>query len=229
MKKAFLLSVVFVATTALAFGGGHKRKESFYGAGVDAIGVHYNGKDQASVNYEEGLACTLTASDCASGALASEGCACAPATAGTKCTKYDTNECGKDMYCQFSPSDCGDSDRGDGVCTAISGGTDVTPAEDSTKTYVKGPQTDWWSAYSWCKGNNMNLVTGTIAGKALNSLYSSEDGDGPLYTYFGQDIYFWTGHDYGNSCNAWYVGAYSFLENVYNYGRNTDGAYALCE
>lgn len=55
MKKFLLLGTIFVATTAFAFGGifgggGHKSSHS---GGVDAIGVHINGKDKANIDILE--------------------------------------------------------------------------------------------------------------------------------------------------------------------------------
>ena len=45
MKKVLLLGTVLIATTALAFGGhGSGRKSTAFTSGVDAIGVHFNGK-----------------------------------------------------------------------------------------------------------------------------------------------------------------------------------------
>ena len=168
--------------------------------------------------------CTLTASDCPNG-IDTEHCVC-QSTEGQTCTDHTTNECGLGYYCKFSPSDCYDSDRGDGVCTAVGSGTSIKGG-----AYLKSPgQMDWWSAYSWCKGNGMEPVTGTIAGIPLNSEYYSEDGNGPLYQYFGGEIYFWTGHDFGDSCGAWGVGAGSGYEYVGSFLR--DGIfdyYALCQ
>ena len=88
---------------------------------------------------------------------------------------------------------------------------------------------DWWSANSWCAANGGRLITGTIAGHALNSFYENYDGNGDIYTYFGQAIHFWTGYDAGDSCNASYVIADSDYEGVDNDGRNYDfRGYALC-
>ena len=160
---------------------------------------------------------------------------CEEATAdytGVECTDYQNNtECGgkgSGYYCKFRPNGCDDSDRGDGVCTAVGSGTSIKGG-----AYLKSPGTmDWWSAYSWCKGNDMDLVTGTIAGIPLNSDYYDEDNH-TLYNYFGEEISFWTGHDYGDSCSAWGVDATSVSEYVDYYDRD-GGAYgfgdsALCQ
>ena len=171
-----------------------------------------------------GDACTLTASDCVSGALAEGECACAPAE-GQTCTDHTTNECGLGYYCQFSPSGSGDSDRGDGVCTAVGSGISIKGG-----VYLRSfGSMDWWNAYSWCKGNGMEPVTGTIAGIPLNSDYYSEDGNGPLYQYLGAAIMFWTGHDYGNSYSAWSVDTNSSYDYVSGSTRYDSGYFALCQ
>ena len=148
------------------------------------------------------------------------------------CDDHTANQCGLGYYCQFDPWGCGNSERGDGVCTAVGSGTSIKGG-----AYLQGPQTDWWSAYSWCKGNGMEPVTGaiTIADGTeiqLNSSYSNINysGNGPLYQYFGEDVdfEFWTGHDYGGSCYAWYVGANPESELV-SADERTVGWYALCE
>ena len=171
-----------------------------------------------------GDACTLTASDCASGALAEGECACAPATEGQTCTDHTTNECGLGYYCQFDPDECSDSYRGDGVCKAVGNGKSIKDG-----AYLKSPSDmDWWSAYSWCKGSGMDLVTGTIAGIPLNSSYYDADNH-TLYNYFGEKISFWTGHDSNNSCSAWDVNANSSSELIYSNPRNAYGYSALCQ
>jgi hypothetical protein len=135
-------------------------------------------------------------------------------------------------YCQFSPYDCDDTKGGNpnGVCTAVGSGTSIKGG-----AYLKSPGgLDWWSAYSWCKGNGMNLVTGTITTAdgteiQLNSYSANTAGNGPLYQYFGEEFYFWTGHDYGDSCYAWEVFIFSFNESVYESDRNNNIGYALCQ
>jgi hypothetical protein len=87
---------------------------------------------------------------------------------------------------------------------------------------------DWWSAYSWCKGNGMEPVMGAIAGKSLTSDYVNENGNGSLYQYFGEDITFWTGHDKGDSCGAWYVTAFYSREYV-DYNSRDNHSSALCQ
>jgi len=89
---------------------------------------------------------------------------------------------------------------------------------------------DWWSAYSWCKGNGMEPVTGTKASIPLNSFYEIFDDNGPLYQYFGEKIEFWTGHDdSGDSCTAWGVYANSGYEYVYDFDRDLNDFSALCQ
>ncbi|MBE6446018.1 MAG: type II secretion system protein [Alphaproteobacteria bacterium] len=179
-------------------------------------------------NKDDGTGCTT--SDGKEGTC--DAGVCEEATAdytGVKCTDYQNNtECGgvgSGWYCEFNPTSC--SASGTGTCTAVGSGTSIKGG-----TYLQSPSgsMDWWSAYSWCKGNGMNLVTGKIAGIPLNSEYEDWDGNRPLYQYFGEDIYFWTGHDYGDSCDAWEVYADSYYEDVYNNPRNSNDAYyALCQ
>ncbi|MBE6446329.1 MAG: type II secretion system protein [Alphaproteobacteria bacterium] len=118
------------------------------------------------------------------------------------CTDHTTNQCGLGYYCKFVPDDdaCGDSDRGDGVCTAVGSGTSI---KDGAYLKSSDPM-DWWSAYSWCKGNDMDLITGTIDGIPLNSDYFDEDNY-ILYNYFGEYFKFWTGYEDDHSCYTWYA------------------------
>ena len=148
--------------------------------------------------------CTLTASDCASGALVEDECTCAPATNNQQCTDHTTNQCGLGYYCQFNPSDCGDSDRGTGICTAISGG--------STKGgHWVGPQLDWWSANSWCigKGSSGLITYATLSktvtdgGYACNKTSRSCDWDALLAD--GLSGSYRTAEDHGDFCNTWNV------------------------
>jgi len=170
--------------------------------------------------------CTLTAADCING-LADGECACAPAS-GATCTSHTDTACGSGYYCKFSLSSC--SASGSGVCTALSGGTEITPAGDSSKTYLMSNYMNWWSANSWCAANGGSLITGTIAGHALNSDYEDPNGNGDIYTYFGNpNIWFWTGYDSGDSCNAWFVASQSNYESVYDTKRNFSRyRYTLC-
>ena len=145
------------------------------------------------------------------------------------CTDHTTNQCGLGYYCRFRPKDCDDTKGGNpnGVCTAVGSGTSI---KDGAYLKSSDPM-DWWSAYSWCKGNDMDLITGAIADIPLNSDYENLDSNGPLYQYFGENIgYFWTGHDKGNSCGAWYVYVFSDSEYVGYDDRNHDYiGYALCQ
>ena len=175
-------------------------------------------------NKEDGTDCTTSDGKdgmCNSGV-------CKLDYSGVECTDYQNNtECGgkgSGWYCQFSPYDCIDS--GTGTCTAVGSGTSIKDG-----VYLRSPtdNMNWWSAYSWCKGNSMDLVTGTIADIPLNSEYDNGGGNGPLYQYFGEDIYFWTGHDSGDSCLAWRVNVHSYGELVFGSPRNSSYYYALCQ
>ena len=190
--------------------------------GMDILLVYKMGQSAGTGGSgdDDDDSCTLTAADCING-LADGECACAPAS-GATCTSHTDTACGSGYYCQFSPSDCGDSDRGDGVCTAIGGSSTVNGGY-----LLSSSDMDWWSANSWCAANGGHLVTGTIAGHALNSYYENYDGNGDIYTYFGQNMWFWTGNDYGNSCSAWLVNATSDGEIV-DYTDRTNYYYALC-
>jgi len=186
-------------------------------------------------NKDDGTGCTT--SDGKEGTC--DAGVCEEATAdytGVKCTDYQNNtECGgvgSGWYCAFSPSPelyadgCKtDADRGDGVCTAVGSGTSIKGG-----AYLKSPGTmDWWSAYSWCKGNDMEPLTGTIAGKSLTSYYENWDGNGSLYQYFEEGISFWTGHVSDDPCGAWGVGAYSDYELITAEVYRNYNDYALCE
>ena len=143
------------------------------------------------------------------------------------CTDHTTNQCGLGYYCRFRPKDCDDTKGGNpnGVCTAVGSGTSI---KDGAYLKSSDPM-DWWSAYSWCKGKDMDLVTGTIADIPLNSSYTNMDGNGPLSQYFGENIDFWTGHDYVDPCGAWYVIVDSGYEAVSSIERNNGDYYALCQ
>ena len=150
------------------------------------------------------------------------------------CTDHTTNQCGLGYYCDFNPSlPDGSSiiDRGTGTCTAVGSGKSIKDG-----AYLRSPSKnlDWWSAYSWCKGNAMDLITGTITTAdgteiQLNSYYSNYD-EGPLYQYFGEDISFWTGHDYHNDPNGtWSVDARSEYELIIYTTYDSSNYYALCQ
>jgi hypothetical protein len=145
------------------------------------------------------------------------------------CTDHTTNQCGLGYYCQFDPSDCFkesccESSRGDGVCTAVGSGKSIKDG-----AYLKSPSSmDWWNAYSWCKGNGMEPLTGTIAGKSLSSSHQNWIGNGPIYQYLGEGMTFWTGHDKGDFCEAWAVTAHSSSERVHSSTRGYK-YYALCQ
>ena len=58
MSKMFMFGLLFVTTSALAFsglvgGGSSSHKEHVYKGGVDAIGIHFNGKPADSQGGEE--------------------------------------------------------------------------------------------------------------------------------------------------------------------------------
>ena len=228
-----IVSALLVATAAFAFGGGgrHRDRESAY-YGVSSIGVHYGdtcpqgssttGQGGKTGIYNGGAMCKCTDAD---KVYTVNGCKVQPDI----CDDHTINQCGLGYYCQFNTYCCDDACREDGVCTKITGETEVIPVGDTTKTYLEsGTTMDWWSAYSWCKGNNMNLVTGSIAGHRLNESYNYFDKTGDIYTYFGRKINFWTGYIVG-VCDAWAVDVFRDAEFVNSLSRNYPEFVALCE
>ena len=208
--KVFLMSVLLLTSLSVfAFGGGgSSRTRAIYErhSGVNAIGVHFNGKGQADI-----IPCDLKPNDCASGEVMETECACVPATEGQTCTSHTTAQCGVGYYCRFSsPLETGK--KGDGVCEPITQAENlITP----TKTYLmSSANLNWWSAQSWCIGNKMHSLTEAIANKPLNSFYGNEAGNGPLYQFWGQEIEFWSGYKVDNSYNGWLVSAFYGFEAI---------------
>ena len=123
----------------------------------------YNNDMSTADTASETTSCTLTASDCLSGALLDGECACTPATDETECTSWTTNECGKGKYCQFSPSGCRDNEQGKGKCQSV-GHIDKSATVEGDE-YTMGDCTfdnvscDWWSAQSWCKAHGKTMVS----------------------------------------------------------------------
>ncbi len=235
MKKLLLLGTIFIASVALAFGGSGKHRDrvhEWYGAGIDSLGVHYGSscpKESSTTGqggetgiYDGNVMCKCTD---ANKVYTVNGCEVQPEV----CDDHTINQCGLGYYCQFSPVGCESRNRGDGVCTQITGGTEVIPVGDTTKIYLMGARIDWWSANSWCVGNGKHLVTSPIVGHPLDDSYLNDRGNGDIYTYFGQDVDFWTVYDDGESpCCAWAVYADFHLDNIYLLCRSY-GSYALCE
>ena len=135
------------------------------------------------------------------------------------CDDHTTNQCGLGYYCKFSPSDCSDSDRGDGVCTAISGGTEVDG-------HWVGPNLDWWSANSWCIGKGSS---GSITYTTLQSEYSCNKGYScDWFTMYSNGLTdnYWFREDIGDSCSVFCLdlGSANFCDKFRN-----EANYALCE
>ena len=207
MKKILMLSTIFVASTALAFGGifggssGSGRKSS----GVDAIGVHVNGKGKTDIKiascanyagtglqdettYAGGLAGLAddneTQCRCPTGQKW-DGSACIDSD-GAPCSSWTTNECGSGYYCQFSPTDHTDDLKptpSQGICKNISNCDVYSVAETGFSTSISSENcsSDWWTAQSICAAQNMQLASLEDLGCNLSELNESCLGEGTTF------------------------------------------------
>lgn len=118
MKRLLILSAILMMTaTAFAFGGGgHGRKAKKFTSGVDAIGVHFNGKGQANVDYTDGSADTpitnILGRACADNAdpvyrTYPTGACCSP-SGGWFCPEDEvpSSDCTPDPSCGFDKETC---------------------------------------------------------------------------------------------------------------------------
>jgi hypothetical protein len=194
--------------------------------GCEASGHKYCDNDTCVPATEEcPIVCDINPEECLSGQLLEGECACAPADEGVQCRSYTTNECGKGMYCDLLlyQGYCDSDDRIKGSCVKITSRTPITTADGTT--YMLGPSGNWYKASSWCKGNGMELVTGSMAGYELNKYVFNAK---PLYTHFGQWISFWTGHFDKDRCSAYAVDAAPSYPGIQSLSTNHAGEQALC-
>ena len=110
--------------------------------------------------------CTLDPkTDCPSGELFNEygeTCLCAPLPEGTECSSWETNECGANMYCHFTPQSCNGSTieaPTKGVCKDVQEYALGVLFDEWFFTY--NTELDWWSAQSFCKslGGRMSSLS----------------------------------------------------------------------
>ena len=161
----------------------------------------------------EGTSCTLTADDCASGALTPEGCACAPATNNENCSKYDVNECGFGYYCDIEYN----NEAFSGHCVQI---------QNTNQKYLEDDM-NWWTAYSFCKGLGSNMVTHATAGcESDNSMTGCADTP---WKYWFNECYRAEASVYINEpCNGHNVAAGVMHGDEYSSLENKD-YHVLCE
>ena len=170
-------------------------------------GTECTGGTCQSGTCETASTCTLTSTDCPAG-VDTTNCVC-ESTEGQTCTDHTANQCGLGYYCQFNPSSC--SASGNGVCTAISGGTEV-----DGHWVGPSPSLDWWSANSWCIGKGSS---GSITYATLQSAYDFDTMNSK-----GLTGYYWSAED-DDACYAFYVS----LEFGFVSSSHDGNAYALCE
>ena len=124
MKKILLFGTMLgMATTALAFGGvfSHGNKSTTYKGGVDAIGVHINGKDKANIDIRtcdsetEELVGTECLPKCPKGIERNTDNSCTVCANGNVYLSFNKgNECGTETPMNQTPCETG-SDCGDGM------------------------------------------------------------------------------------------------------------------
>ena len=154
--------------------------------------------------------------DCLSHALEEGECACVPAADDTECSSYNTNECGKNMYCHFKNAtglSCYDDGNGHpvtgngqttvvkGVCKSVTSiNSDTTTIAQKQRIYAENSRLDWFSSNSWCIGKGS---TGLIS----SSVLESEWGCSKEYEFCDNPymIEAWTSEVYVDSCRAWAV------------------------
>ena len=186
MRKIFLLGTMLgVASAAFAFGGvfSHGSKSTTYKGGVDAIGVHINGKSnggadvklvscsayagtgpQDDTTYAGGLAGLAdddaTQCRCPTGQKWN-GSACIDSD-GAPCSSWTTNECGSGYYCYISKVEEIESNCPPplpGICKS-SEACDLHVIGDTgyfIATSSEACPLNWWSAHSICTSHNMQI------------------------------------------------------------------------
>ena len=234
MKKVLFAMILMVTTTALAFGGGnHNRTHQWYKQGVDAIGVHMNGKGQADI-----IPCDLSPDDCASGQIMETECACAASecpvgetqnTDGTcsnnTCT--DNSNCSTTQYCNVVGTyNDGICSFGSGICSNL--GNSNSYGEYTWSTSETMPRD---AANNWCKaklGNTHGLANTTF----LESLNNTEIST--IRAALGEEIEgeFWTNKIEDNTCAVKVVSIH-LEDNFYHIShtgiRDLDNHFPLCQ
>lgn len=129
------------------------------------------------------------------------------------CTSYQTNQCGSNYYCHFTPSNCTDS--GVGVCSPLTSGTE-------SNGYIISPELDWWSANSWCVGQTGHGLVKSLGGMMLNKpSYSAYNEDAKFYEIIGRTGDFWTGNEY-TTCEAIFLTSRSNYDGLSRAEQNGD-------
>ena len=142
------------------------------------------------------------------------------------CNKYDTNQCGLGYYCKFD-TDTNCNDSGTGKCVQIPN-TKLHYSDDK----INGGKMNWWTAYSFCKGLGLNMVTGRGSSSVQCGTLSdhgpctSQPTQHPTFYWLNACTYSTTGNNTcdSDSCNAFFVGK----GNVSVYYR-AYSVYVLCE
>ena len=125
---------------------------------------------------------------------------------GKPCTSYSTNECGSGNYCQFSSSD--NDEPGPGACVEI---TNATPVNNGT--YLYGPSMNWWSASSWCIGNDRKLITyNTLHDKFGCVLGDDNTCNSSTFSPYGLAGFYWWAADSYAWVDYYYSTDYKSLE-----------------
>ena len=160
--KQFNISIIGISTDVCtqmksAIGTGSAIREISADCGILTFNNDLSNKDEVQVPT---VPCDIDPNTCLSHALVTGECACAPAADNTRCTQWNTNECGKGKFCHFTnPTGCHDNQQGEGKCETIA-------SSDYDSTTINGHEYvgseygfDWWSAYSWCKAFNKTLIS----------------------------------------------------------------------
>lgn len=106
-----------------------------------------------------------------------------------------------------------------------------TKTNGNGQTLYEGPGMDWWSAGDFCAAHGKALVSYTTLSQAPYNCSGSTSArrcDFAVFRNMGLLDAYWTGEDYGNSCNAWYVDVYDGTSE-HIFGRDDNYYQALCE
>jgi len=183
MKKILLLGTMMVmSTTVFAFGGGgSSRKSSLFTSGVDAIGVHINGK---TCPDGQELVDNKCYQKCADGVIRGRNNNCDICENGNVYLSYNVGaecdtvvedftgcksnaDCAEDEFCNLvNETDSSCYYPTSGTCQAITSieYTDATIDGLGDVRYGNG-YLNWWAAANWCKaqkhgdGSSMRLPT----------------------------------------------------------------------
>ena len=193
MKKLLLLGIVFVVTGAFAFGGGgHGRKSTLYGAGVDAIGVHYGGECESNEEMIDGKCykkCDMglerntdnTCTVCANGNIylsyMDDPCGTETHKKGDPGVECVSNkDCDDGKYCNFPLSSYTCQLPDESVCTEI--GEVINYTHDGNTFLRNTIEVTKLSAENWCKAQNKSLAS-------LEDIWVDKNNLGPYFDEIG--------------------------------------------